>query len=105
MRITNVKVYPVNEERLKGYATIVFDDCFVVHDVKIIQGPSGLFVAMPSKRTKNGTYRDTAHPLNRDTRLMIEKAVLDRFESEIASDGHAAGIEDPDQLQRRQLSN
>ena len=81
MQLTEVKVYPVtDDEKLKGYATIVFDACFVVRDLKIIHGNSGLFVAMPSKKKKDGTYRDTAHPLNNETRQMIEEAVLGEYE-------------------------
>ena len=84
MQLTEVKVYPVtDDEKLKGYATIVFDACFVVRDLKIINGNSGLFVAMPSKKKKDGTYRDTAHPLNNETRQMIEEAVLKEYEREI----------------------
>jgi len=84
MQLTEVKVYPVSgDEKLKGYATIVFDSCFVVRDLKIINGTSGLFVAMPSKKKKDGTYRDTAHPLNNETRQMIETAVLGEYEQEI----------------------
>ena len=84
MQLTEVKVYPVtDDEKLKGYATIVFDACFVVRDLKIIHGNSGLFVAMPSKKKKDGTYRDTAHPLNNETRQMIEEAVLGEYEREI----------------------
>ena len=81
MQLTEVKVYPVtDDEKLKGYATIVFDGCFVVRDLKVINGNSGLFVAMPSKKKKDGTYRDTAHPLNNETRQMIEEAVLGEYE-------------------------
>lgn len=84
MRLTEVKVFPVNDdEKLKAYATIVFDDCFVVRDLKIIHGNSGLFVAMPSKKKKDGTYRDTAHPLNNETRRLIEEAVLGEYEREL----------------------
>lgn len=84
MRLTEVKVFPVNDdEKLKAYATIVFDDCFVVRDLKIIHGNSGLFVAMPSKKKKDGTYRDTAHPLNNETRRWIEEAVLGEYEREL----------------------
>ena len=84
MQLTEVKVYAVtDDEKLKGYATIVFDGCFVVRDLKIINGNSGLFVAMPSKKKKDGTYRDTAHPLNNETRQMIEEAVLGEYEREI----------------------
>lgn len=84
MQLTEVKVFPVNDdEKLKAYATIVFDDCFVVRDLKIIHGNSGLFVAMPSKKKKDGTYRDTAHPLNNETRRMIEESVLGEYEREL----------------------
>jgi stage V sporulation protein G len=83
MQITEVKVYPVTDnEKLKAYATIIFDNCFVVRDLKIIAGTSGLFVAMPSKKKKEGTYRDIAHPLNSETRRMIEEAIIREYERE-----------------------
>ena len=87
MQVTDVKVFPVNEDRLKAYATITFDDCFVVRDLKIIQGNAGIFVAMPSKRRKDGTFKDTAHPLNNETREMIETKVLAQFEAELTRMG------------------
>ena len=91
MEITEVKVYPVNDnEKLKGYATIIFDNCFVVRDLKIISGTMGLFVAMPSKKKKEGTYRDIAHPLNNETRRMIEDSIIREYEREIANPGAAA---------------
>lgn len=80
MQITEVNVFPVNEEKLKAYVTITFDSCFVVRDLKIINGKDGLFVAMPSKKRKDGTFKDTAHPLNNETRNMIESAVLNAYE-------------------------
>lgn len=87
MKITDVKVFPVNEERLKAYVTITIDDCFVVRDLKVIKGNDGLFVAMPSKRRKDGQFKDIAHPLNQETRNEIEKAIFDEFEREIRSLG------------------
>lgn len=87
MEITEVKVFPVNEERLKAYVSITFDNSFVVRDLKIIQGTSGLFVAMPSKKRKDGQFKDVAHPLNQETREMIENAVFDAYEAEIKSMG------------------
>jgi stage V sporulation protein G len=81
MEITDVRVFPVEEEKLKGYATITFDDCFVVRDLKIISGTNGLFVAMPSKQRKDGTYRDIAHPLNSEMRAAIEKKVLEAYKA------------------------
>jgi stage V sporulation protein G len=83
MEITEVKVFPVDEEKLKAYITIVLDNCFVVRDLKIISGTSGLFVAMPSKRRKDGTFKDIAHPLNQSTREIVEKKVLDAYLAEI----------------------
>lgn len=83
MEVTEVRVFPVNEEKLKAYVTITFDDCFVVRDLKVINGNNGLFVAMPSKKRKDGTFKDTAHPLNNETRKMIEEKVLAEYEKEI----------------------
>ena len=87
MEITEVRVFPVNEDKLKAYATITFDQCFVVRDLKVIQGNNGLFVAMPSKKRKDGTFKDTAHPLNTDTREMIESRVLAEYRSELERTG------------------
>ena len=85
MEVTEVRVFPVEEERLKAYVAITFDRCFVVRDLKVIHGNNGngLFVAMPSKKRKDGTYRDTAHPLNSQTRQMIESMVLAEYNKEI----------------------
>ena len=91
MKITEVNVFPVNEERLKAYVSITIDDAFVVRDLKIISGNDGLFVAMPSKKRKDGQFRDIAHPLNQETRDMIEKAVFDAYEAEIKSMGDSLG--------------
>jgi stage V sporulation protein G len=79
MLITEVKVFPVDEEKLKAYVTIVLDSCFVVRDLKIISGNGGLFVAMPSKRRKDGSFKDVAHPLNQETREKMEKQILDAY--------------------------
>lgn len=87
MKITEVKVFPVNEERLKAYVSITIDDCFVVRDLKVIQGTTGLFVAMPSKKRKDGQFRDIAHPLNQETRNMIEDMVFEAYENELKSMG------------------
>ncbi len=89
MKITEVKVFAVNEDRLKAYVSITIDDCFVVRDLKVIQGTNGLFVAMPSKKRKDGQFRDIAHPLNQETRAMIEDAVFDAFENELKSMGES----------------
>ncbi len=84
MEITEVRVFPVNEERLKAYVTITLDACFVVRDLKVINGNTGLFVAMPAKRRKDGTFKDIAHPLNSETRDRMEKTILAEYEREMA---------------------
>jgi len=83
MEVTEVKIFPAQEDRLKAYVSITFDHCFIVRDLKVISGNNGLFVAMPSKKRKDGTYRDTAHPLNNQTRQMIESIVLAEYHKEI----------------------
>lgn len=89
MKVTEVNVFPVNEDRLKAYVSITIDDCFVVRDLKVIRGNSGLFVAMPSKKRKDGQFRDIAHPLNQETRDTIEKAIFDAYEKEVKSIGES----------------
>ncbi len=87
MEITEVQVFPVHEDKLKAYVTIVIDDCFVVRDLKVISGTTGLFVAMPSKKRKDGVYKDIAHPLNQSTRKMVESKVLEAYHAEMKSPG------------------
>jgi stage V sporulation protein G len=84
MEITQVKVFPVHEEKLKAYVSIVLDECFLVSDLKVIQGPNGLFISMPSKRKKNGEFKDIAHPLNRETRERMERRILEDYERTIS---------------------
>jgi len=79
MEITEVKVFPAAEGRLKGYATMVFDNCFIVRDMKIIESDEGFFVSMPSRRKKDGTFKDIVHPLNADTRTEIENKVIEEY--------------------------
>lgn len=95
MEITDVRVFPVEEDKLKGYATVTFDSCFVVRDLKIILGTNGLFVAMPSKKRKDGTYRDVAHPLNSEMRNAIEKKVLDAYKK---AQGEGVGVRSKDDM-------
>ncbi|MFO8058945.1 MAG: septation regulator SpoVG [bacterium] len=97
MEITEVKVTLVSQEQLKAYVTLVLDECFVVRDVKVIHGPKGYFVAMPSKKRKDGTFRDIAHPINRETREKLEQAVLRAYEE--ASGEH---IEEVRNLEERE---
>ena len=87
MEVTEVKIFPVQEDRLKAYVSITFDNCFIVRDLKVINGNNGLFVAMPSKKRKDGMVRDMAQPLNNETRQMIETMVLAEYNKEIQENG------------------
>lgn len=80
MEITEVKVFPVREEKLKAFVSIVIDHCFMVNDIKIIQGRDGMFISMPSRRKKNGDFKDVAHPLNNETRNRMAQRILDEYE-------------------------
>lgn len=83
MEITSVKVRKIEKEnsRMKGIASIVIDDSFAVHDIRIIEGDNGVFVAMPSRRTNTGGYRDIAHPLNSDVRKLFQDKILEEYEN------------------------
>jgi len=80
MEITEVKVFPVEEEKLKAYVSIILDRCFMVNDIKVIHGKDGLFISMPSRRKKNGDFKDVAHPLNNETRRWMESRILEEYE-------------------------
>ena len=94
MEITDVKVIPVDDEKLKAFVSIVFDQSFVVTDIKVINGPKGLFVSMPSKKRKDGTFKDIAHPLNNQMRQYLEDKVLTVYRQQVAS-APASGGRDP----------
>lgn len=85
MEITEVKLTLRQEDKLKGFANITIDNSFVIRGLKIISGQKGLFVSMPSKRKSDGSFQDVAHPINADTRRMIEKKVLKAYHDEISS--------------------
>ena len=81
MQVTSVSVRKIEKEgsRMKGIASILLDDSFAVHDIRIIQGDNGLFIAMPSRKTATGGYRDIAHPINPDVRKMLEDAIIKEY--------------------------
>jgi stage V sporulation protein G len=81
MEITDIRIKQVSTEgKLKAYVTVTFDDCFVVHNLKIISGKAGTFIAMPSRRTKTGEYKDIAHPINSDFRQSIQAKIIAEYE-------------------------
>ena len=79
--MTDIRIRKVSaESKLKAYVTVTFDDCFVVHNVKIIEGKNGAFIAMPSRKTKKGEYKDVAHPINSDFRGELQDRILEEYD-------------------------
>ena len=90
MQITDVRVRKIaTEGKMKAVVSITIDEEFVVHDIKVIEGEKGLFIAMPSRKSNDGEYRDIAHPINSDTRDMIQKLILKAYEESTAEDAMA----------------
>ena len=92
MQITDVRVRKVTKEgKLKAVVSITIDNEFVVHDIKVIEGEKGLFIAMPSKKALDGEYRDIAHTINSGTREKIQNTILDRYQESLAADTEESG--------------
>ena len=98
MKITSVNVRKIEKEesRMKGIASVLLDDSFAVHDIRIIEGDNGLFIAMPSRKTSTGGYRDIAHPINPEVRSMFEDAILEAYENAPDSDEDEEEEDDED---------
>lgn len=96
MQITDVRVRKVSKEgKMKAIVSITIDNEFVVHDIKVIEGEKGVFIAMPSRKAADGEYRDIAHPINSVTREMIQKIILERYEAAaLDNEENVAAIED-----------
>ena len=88
MQITEVRIRPANEKLVKAYASICFDDCFVVYDIRVIEAPTGLFISFPTKKLSDGTHWDIAFPADAETRRMIEQAVLTQYKKVVAESTH-----------------
>lgn len=87
MKITDVRLRKISEEgKMKAIVSVTFDDEFVVHDIKIIDGQNGLFVAMPSRKMADGEFRDIAHPINAETRQKIQEAIFEEYEKTLATE-------------------
>ncbi len=92
MQITELRIRKVEGEgKLRAYVTVTFDDCFVVHNVKIIEGKNGLFIAMPSRKTANGEYKDVAHPISPDFRNSLQDKILEEYNAGHIEEGSADG--------------
>ncbi len=85
MQITDIRIRVVSKEsKMKAVVSITFDNAFVVHDIKVIEGEKGMFIAMPSKKTPDGEYRDIAHPINGEMRAILQDAILEKYEQALA---------------------
>jgi stage V sporulation protein G len=100
VEITEVRVMPCEEDKLKAFASITLDNCFVVRGLKVIAGAQGYFISMPSRRRKDGSFQDIAHPITNDMRKRIEDKVLDAYEAEL---GHEEGNLVPAGSEEKQL--
>ena len=89
MQITDVRLRKVNSEnRMKAVASVTFDNEFVIHDIKVIESQNGLFIAMPSRKTPNGEFKDIAHPINQEARKIFTDAILAEYEAELSREEH-----------------
>ncbi|GFP77966.1 MULTISPECIES: septation regulator SpoVG [Clostridium] len=87
MQITDVRIRKIAAEgKMKAIVSVTFDNEFVVHDIKVIEGQNGLFIAMPSRKTPDGEFKDIAHPINTDTREKIQEAILTEYEKALEAD-------------------
>ncbi len=93
MEITEIRVSLRNEDRLKAFANVTFDNAFVIRGMKIINGNKGFFLSMPSKKRPDGTYQDIAHPVNSEMRRLLEERVLEAYEEELAQKVQSQSID------------
>ncbi|UCF06636.1 MAG: septation regulator SpoVG [bacterium] len=93
MEITEIRISLRDDNKLKAFASITLDNCFVIRGLKIIEGAKGMFVAMPSRKRPDGTYQDVAHPINNETRSWMEKQIIDTYDRERQKLEAEAGIE------------
>jgi stage V sporulation protein G len=96
MKITDIRIFPVDEPKLKAFVSIIFDHCFIISDIKVIEGNNGLFLSMPSKKRRDGTFKDIAHPLNSETRKMMEDSVIEAYKDVIAKGAPVTTAESAD---------
>lgn len=87
MQVTDIRVRQVFDEgKMKARVSVTFDNQFVVHEIKVLDGENGLFIAMPSKKLPTGEYKDIAHPINKETRMMLQDLILDAYEQKLAEE-------------------
>jgi len=87
MQITEITIHPTNEDDVRAHVSIVFDNCFMVGEIRVMRGPTGLFVSFPAKKQRDGSDRELAYPANAETRMMIQRVILAEYDK-IVGDGH-----------------
>jgi stage V sporulation protein G len=109
VEITDVRVFPIEDEKLCAYVSVVLDRCFMINDIKIIRGREGLFISMPSRKKRNGEFKDVAHPLNQETRRRFEERILSeyrvRLEGEDGTGAPAGAAPQESETSRRSLED
>jgi len=93
MEITEIRISLRDDNKLKAFASITLDNCFVIRGLKVIEGAKGIFVAMPSRKRPDGTYQDVAHPINNETRDWMEERVVAEYHRELERSRSEAGLE------------
>lgn len=87
MDITDIRIRQIDQEgKMRGVVSVTFDNCFVVHDIKIIEGADKLFIAMPSRKTPDNEFKDIAHPINTDMREMLQSAIIEKYNSALVQE-------------------
>jgi len=84
MQITGITIHPTNDGLVRAYVNIVFDNCLMIREIRVIQGPTGLFVSFPAKKQRDGTHRQLAYPANAEMRMMIQRVILAEYEQIVA---------------------
>ena len=90
MEITDIRIRQMtHDEKMKAVVSVTFDNCFVVHDIKIIDGQDRLFIAMPSRKTPDNEYKDIAHPINMETRELLQSRILEKYQSTLLEEEYS----------------
>lgn len=99
MKISDIKIRTIRKEgKMKSVVSVTFDDCFVVHDIKVIEGKSGLFIAMPSRKVGEDRFRDIAHPINREMRELLESEIIKKYQEAVELEQKMLEIEKVENL-------
>jgi stage V sporulation protein G len=100
MQITEINVRPANDDLVKGYVDIVFDNCFMVEEIRIVKGPTGLYVSFPAKPQRDGTHRQLAYPADAETRMMIQRVILAKYKKIVAGSDPVLTVRSPSERLR-----